>query len=970
MLVNQQRKTAQRMEEIDGYCYGGDVIGHGAFAVVYKGRHKETNKDVAIKSIAKKNLSKAKNLLTKEIKILQELKGLQHENLVSLLRCVETSTHVYLVMEYCNHGDLADYLLEKQTLNEGTIQHFFAQIAKALEALNRKAIVHRDLKPQNILLCNPRSSQHPPLPIHLVVKLADFGFARSLPDGIMAGTLCGSPMYMAPEVIMSHQYGAKADLWSVGTIIYQCLTGKAPFVAQTPQALKNYYERHMDLKPNIPDFCSPLLANMLLGLLKRNPLDRMEFNAFFVHPFFTAELPMGSPLRYISRQSSAESQQSKMPRTGSPQRYALGQRIPSADDGFGRHLPQPVKTAYPPGSLVRKQIPPPPMAHGIQTNQQPPYSQIRPGSLDRPQIAATTQAMSESNEFTFLPPLQEMGAPNPHQQLLQHQLRTNSQQNLQHSGGSSTGSADNPVRQVQVHSSTPRPKVSPNAGRAVPVPNQRHAFAKMEERKNAAARNNAKTTEELDPSIAFPKETSELRNQTRIPPVEQIEVPETRFIIYEQPKQNTLRSGLPIGSFSGGRFRRNTTATDLAEPSTSTATATTTTTGSAAQLATMGGTKPMTTPSTIPKSATCALPLSTMGAQQKGTATFTEEQYSKRVHLDNIRFLNTSPMAAAENGTKADNIKVMNVQKPAESDEDDEEYMEDSIQLPFASAEEYMEESAISQMMESVGVDGAQQQQREEAKLHSPASPKADLDNKTKQTATQLLDDPEPPPCLEQETLLEAGHKQTLAKLRFVLELIEVIVSVAENKTNPIAIAMESSKRKMRHSSSSDAYRRAEQLVLYIRALHILSSALVMAQKQINADTLHPSPAVRNVLNQLNEKYHYCLARSQELASLGIPGQDPQTMVVSAERIMYQHAIDLCQSAALDELFGKPQLCPKRYQMAYMMLHTLLYTVQNEQDKSVLQKYKNAVEKRLHILERQGLVTSVIEDKNLLKEND
>lgn len=119
--------------------------------------------------------------------------------------------------------------------------------AKALEALNAKSIVHRDLKPQNILLCNPR---HPltPLPTQLIVKLADFGFARFLPDGNMAGTLCGSPMwshhwkwvqnknfcllcrYMAPEVIMSHQYGAKADLWSVGTIIYQCLTGKAPFV--------------------------------------------------------------------------------------------------------------------------------------------------------------------------------------------------------------------------------------------------------------------------------------------------------------------------------------------------------------------------------------------------------------------------------------------------------------------------------------------------------------------------------------------------------------------------------------------------------------------------------------------------------------------------------------------------------------------------------------------------------------------
>jgi serine/threonine-protein kinase ULK/ATG1 len=74
---------------------------------------------------------------------------------------------------------------------------------------------------------------------------------------------------------------------------------------------------------------------------------------------------------------------------------------------------------------------------------------------------------------------------------------------------------------------------------------------------------------------------------------------------------------------------------------------------------------------------------------------------------------------------------------------------------------------------------------------------------------------------------------------------------------------------------------------------------------------------------------------------------------------MYQHAIDLCQSAALDELFGNPHLCPKRYQTAYMMLHTLSEQVQNEQDKTILGKYKNAVEKRLRILERQGFVTAV-----------
>ena len=122
-------------------------------------------------------------------------------------------------------------------------------------AMNSKGIVHRDLKPQNILLAHDGKSRNPH-PADIRLKIADFGFARFLQDGVMAATLCGSPMYMvsnhiqdfylkprltmsklfqAPEVIMSLQYDAKADLWSLGTIVFQCLTGKAPFQAQTPQ---------------------------------------------------------------------------------------------------------------------------------------------------------------------------------------------------------------------------------------------------------------------------------------------------------------------------------------------------------------------------------------------------------------------------------------------------------------------------------------------------------------------------------------------------------------------------------------------------------------------------------------------------------------------------------------------------------------------------------------------------------------
>lgn len=269
------------METVGEYEYSAkDLIGHGAFAVVFKGRYQaDKSKIVAIKSITKKNLAKSQNLLEKEIKILKELTELQHENVVALLDCKETVTNVFLVMEYCNGGDLADYLHGMATLSEDTIRLFLKQISGAMRALNAKGVVHRDLKPQNILLCyksidassssSTCHSRHRPSsassssggsssvsssmtsknPNDITLKIADFGFARFLDDGVMMTTLCGSPLYMAPEVIMSLQYGAKADLWSIGTIVFQCLTGKAPFHAQTPQQLKMFYEKNPDLAP-------------------------------------------------------------------------------------------------------------------------------------------------------------------------------------------------------------------------------------------------------------------------------------------------------------------------------------------------------------------------------------------------------------------------------------------------------------------------------------------------------------------------------------------------------------------------------------------------------------------------------------------------------------------------------------------------------------------------------------------------
>ena len=94
---------------------------------------------------------------------------------------------------------------------------------------------------------------------------------------------------MAPEVIMQLQYTAKADLWSIGTIVFQCLTGEPPYNAGSPGELKGKYERHPKLVPNIPAGTSSNLRDLLLRLLKRNPKDRIEFDAFFRHPFITGK---------------------------------------------------------------------------------------------------------------------------------------------------------------------------------------------------------------------------------------------------------------------------------------------------------------------------------------------------------------------------------------------------------------------------------------------------------------------------------------------------------------------------------------------------------------------------------------------------------------------------------------------------------------------------------------------------------
>jgi len=527
--------------------------------------------------------------------------------------------------------------------------------------------------------------------------------------------------------------------------------------------------------------------------------------------------------------------------------------------------------------------------------------------------------MTDSGEFTFLPPLNQptSGSNTPR----------SSRQN------SSNSNYENAVKQVQVHSSKTSAR---NATRAVPVPSQRLAFAKMEqERQNSNAKDRPSSTQE--------PAHSELNFEDMRTNVEELNPPQTKFLIRELPK-----SRLPSRT---NRFRRPTVDEEIenAEP-----------------------VKAVHSPTKIPKS-------STSESMDEG---------GSKPAVDNIRYLSTSPRKPNTSNEMADN---QNKKLEVSDDEDDDDVLNEFTgNVPFAAG--LSVESSSSQMMDSISADDTgttssgvystinkptnianKSANSTASKRATPSSPHRALSALKEQNeeAPSTLIPPssmhshnsapvfEAPAELEDETLMNDEHRQVLAKLRFVLELTDMLIGVAENNTNTIAMLMENNARRPKEQST-DAYRRAEQLILYVKVMHIISSSLVMAQRHRDSATLQPSPAVQHVLNQLNDTYHQCLARSQELASLGVPsGTDPSTTVVSAERIMYRHAIELCQSAAMDELVGNPQLCPKRYKAAYMMLHTLSQQVQSEHDRTTLERYKNAVEARLKILENQGYVIAI-----------
>ncbi|XP_074567988.1 serine/threonine-protein kinase ATG1c-like isoform X2 [Curcuma longa] len=274
-----QGRGVPRFGRVVGDYMIGQQIGAGAFSTVWRARHRVRGMEVAVKEIAMDRLSKKlqENLLS-EVSILRRI---NHPNIIALYDFIQTPGRIYLVLEYCKGGDLSVFIQNHGRIPENIAKHFMKQLASGLQVLRDNNVIHRDLKPQNLLLSTYEENS--------VLKIADFGFARSLAPRGLAETLCGSPLYMAPEVMQFQKYDAKADLWSIGIILYQLVTGRTPFTGNSQiQLLQNILktnEFRFPLDCNLSYECVDLCQK----LLRRNAVERLTFEEFFNHQFLSEQ---------------------------------------------------------------------------------------------------------------------------------------------------------------------------------------------------------------------------------------------------------------------------------------------------------------------------------------------------------------------------------------------------------------------------------------------------------------------------------------------------------------------------------------------------------------------------------------------------------------------------------------------------------------------------------------------------------
>ena len=273
--INSINKNSNKTLEgkIENYILGKE-LGKGSFASVRSAINKITKQKYAIKIYPKINLLnlEKRNSIKNEISVLKQL---NHENIMKLYEVIDSPKNIYLVLEYIKGISLSDYIktFSEIRINEDKCKKIYYQIVKAINYCKLKNIYHRDIKLENILLIDEK-----------IVKIIDFGFSIKCPKKSYQKFLCGTPTYMAPEIINKNHYIPEySDIWSLGVLLYIMLTGNFPFNANTEDELcKKINKCDFD----IPDYLSVESRNLIRKIFIFEPSKRISTENILIDEWF------------------------------------------------------------------------------------------------------------------------------------------------------------------------------------------------------------------------------------------------------------------------------------------------------------------------------------------------------------------------------------------------------------------------------------------------------------------------------------------------------------------------------------------------------------------------------------------------------------------------------------------------------------------------------------------------------------
>ena len=266
---------APSLKSVLDYYKFGPIIGLGTFGKVRLGTSLASGFKVAIKSIDKKKFHREIEL-TQFKRELEILFSLDHPNLITFIQSFDSSRYLHIVTEYCEGGDLCQYVLQSEGVSEEEASRVIVQVLRAVQYLHQNSICHRDIKAENFLFVSSEPGSD--------LKLIDFGLSKKFGDRTKMNTFAGTPRYLAPEIQQKTMYDYKCDLWSIGVLLYFMLTGSFPFAGDQSLVSVGDGEEYK-LEGEEWDQISDPAKDLIQNLLVPTPEVRFDTQQALNHPW-------------------------------------------------------------------------------------------------------------------------------------------------------------------------------------------------------------------------------------------------------------------------------------------------------------------------------------------------------------------------------------------------------------------------------------------------------------------------------------------------------------------------------------------------------------------------------------------------------------------------------------------------------------------------------------------------------------